>query len=95
MYSVKQLFKQEPAAIKAALTAVLSACIVAGVITVSAETLAAIGVAFELVLGLLWVRQLTVTKDALAQVNASQETARAEGAELARRPVRAPKQPKP
>lgn len=54
--------------VKTAIVAVLSALIITGVITISAESLAAWGVAVEVVLGLFYVRQATVSKDGLEQL---------------------------
>lgn len=68
-YSPKQLLAQEPSAVKAAILAILVALITTGVITLSSEAIAAWGLALELVLGLLYIRPLTVSKAGLSELD--------------------------
>lgn len=90
MYSLKTFLAQEPAAVKAALVALVSAAIVSGWFTISAEALAAWGTALELLLGLGYVRARTVTTSALQQVNDAQLQAIDLGRQLRRsRPLEA------
>lgn len=90
MYDPRQIFKQEPAAIKAALVALVTVFIVSGTITISSSTLASAGTAFELVAGLLYVRQLTVTKKALSDLKDAQDESELRGMAATRsRPLRA------
>lgn len=68
-YSFKQLFSQEPAAIKAAVYSVGAALITSGTLTCSVNTLASIIAPTEIILNLFYVRALTVTKSALNELN--------------------------
>jgi hypothetical protein len=80
MFSPRNLLTQEPAAIKAAVLAVLAALITTGVIGISAEAVAAWGLAIELVLGLLYVRSVTTSKVFAAEQQA--EALRTQRAEI-------------
>lgn len=71
MYSLSQIFKQEPAAIKSAIYSIGAALIVSGVLTMDVTTLAALIAPTEIILNLFYVRPLTVTKDALKELSSS------------------------
>lgn len=68
-YSFRQLFSQEPAAIKTAVYAVGAALITSGKITCSVETLASVIAPTEIILNLFYVRPLTVTRSALNELS--------------------------
>lgn len=65
MYSIKNVFKQEPNAIREAILAILAVLVMTDVIQVSEEVTAGIGLCVSIVLGLFYVRPLTASKDAL------------------------------
>lgn len=65
-YSLASLAKQEPNAIRSCALAIGAALVITGVVDVTAEALAAWGIALESLLTLLYVRPLSVSKDALA-----------------------------
>lgn len=68
MYSLAQVLKQEPAAVAAAAKVVLGVLVLVGVLTMSAEALAGWVIAIEALLNLFYVRPLTVSKDALSNL---------------------------
>lgn len=70
-YSPQQVLTQEPSAVKAAALAILAALVVTDVIDLTGDQIAAWGLALELVLGLLYVRPLSVSKSGLAEVEAA------------------------
>lgn len=75
MYSIKQVFKQEPAVIVTALMAWLAVAVVAGWIDWSKETLTTFQSALTGTLLLAWVRQATITKDGLNEVQKAVDAA--------------------
>lgn len=72
MYSIKQVFKQEPAAIVAVLMGWLMVAVVAGWVTMSSATLQAVNSAGVGTLLLAYVRPLTSSRDGLQQVHDAQ-----------------------
>lgn len=72
-YSLKNVFKQEPAAIRAAVLAVLGVLVMTGVVTLSAQAVAGIGVSVSLVLDLFYVRPLSASKSALHELSEASE----------------------
>lgn len=62
MYSIKEFLKQEPAVIKAAILSVIAAVIAIGGWSIHSDILIPVGVAFETVLGLFYVRGLSTSK---------------------------------
>lgn len=56
MYNVKEVLNKEPAAVKAALVATATAVIFTGDFDLDGETVAAWGLAVEVLLGLFYVR---------------------------------------
>lgn len=69
MYSLGQILRQEPNAIRTALLAILGALVITGVVELDAEEVAAWGIAAETVLTLLYVRPLSVSKDSLNELD--------------------------
>lgn len=65
MYSIRNVFKQEPNAIREAVIAVLAVLVMTGVVDISAEATAGIGLCVSLVLGLFYVRPLSTSTSAL------------------------------
>lgn len=88
MYSIKQLLKQEPAAIVSVIIMWLTVLVVSGQITWSAETLQAINGAGVASMLLFWVRPATVTKDALSQFAQAQDHATLKGVEIGKMSAR-------
>jgi hypothetical protein len=74
MYNLRNVFAREPNAIREAILAILGIFVMLGVIDVSAEVVAAVGVAISLVLGLFYVRPLTASKDALNELGEAEST---------------------
>lgn len=68
MYSLKNILKQNPLAVKSAIFAILGALVITGVVTLSAEALAAWGVAIEMVLNLFYVSPSTVNRSKLEEL---------------------------
>lgn len=68
MYSIKQLFMQEPNTVRSAVMAIIGALVITGVINLSVEALAEWGVAFELTITLFYVRPLSVSKAGLRAI---------------------------
>jgi len=62
-YSLKAIFDKEPVAIAGAIRGVLWVLVLAGVLVWDAKLLAGVGVALELVLGLLARQAVTPTAD--------------------------------
>lgn len=56
MYSPREIFHREPAALKTAFTVVAAALVITGLIELSGEAVAAWAVAIEVVLSLFYVR---------------------------------------
>ena len=73
MYSPRQVFKQEPAAVKTAIMTILAALVLSGVISADEKTLVAWGLAIEFLLNLFYVRPATVTRDALNELSRGQD----------------------
>lgn len=71
MYRLSSIFTQEPTAVKAAVLAILVALVTTDVVNLTGDQIAAWGLALELVLGLLYVRPLSVSKSGLAEVQAA------------------------
>ncbi len=69
VYSLKNILKQNPLAVKSAAMAILGALVVTGVITLSSEAIAAWAVAIEMVLNLFYVSPSTVNRAKLEQLN--------------------------
>jgi hypothetical protein len=65
MYSVKNILKQEPMAISAAIIAVLNTFVLAGLIHLTKDVVIATNTSLVLVLGLFYVRPFTTSTDAL------------------------------
>jgi hypothetical protein len=68
MYNIRNVFKQEPNAIREAVIAIFGVLVMTGVVNLSAEAVAGVGVVVSLVLGLFYVRPLTTSKDALREL---------------------------
>lgn len=69
MYSIKNVFTQEPAQVKSAFLAILAALVITGTVNLSGEATAAIGIAVEVLLNLFYVRPLTASKSALSELD--------------------------
>lgn len=65
MYSIRNILVQEPNAVRGAVLAVLAVLVMTQVVTVSAEAVAGIGLAVEVVLNLFYVKPLSVSRDAM------------------------------
>lgn len=72
MYSLRQILKQEPAAVKAALLAVVAAVVGVKNYHIDSDSLLQVGVALELVLGLFYVRRFSKSN---AQADADTQSA--------------------
>lgn len=70
MYSLRNIFLQEPNAVRTAVVAILAALVVTEVIDISTEAVAAWGIVIEVVLTLFYVRPLSVSKEGLRQLKA-------------------------
>lgn len=68
MYSIAEILKKEPVAVAGALKTVLLALVLAGVITMGNDVLAAVIIAVEVVLSLLYVRPRSVSVAALEEL---------------------------
>lgn len=68
MYSMKNLLQREPNAIREFVLAVLGVLVMTGVVHISAEAVAGIGLVVSSGLGLLYVRQMTVSKAGLRKL---------------------------
>lgn len=73
MYSIKNVFKQEPNAIKAAIVTLLATLVMAGVVNLSGEQVAGYGLALEVLLGLFYVRPLSISKKAIDDLAAGKD----------------------
>lgn len=69
MYDPRNIFKQEPNAIREAILAILAVLVMTDVVDISEEATAGIGLCVSLVLGLFYVRPLTASKDALQSLS--------------------------
>lgn len=65
MYSIRNVFRQEPNAIREAILAILAVLVMTDVVNISEEATAGIGLCVSLVLGLLYVRPLSASTSAL------------------------------
>lgn len=65
MYSVRNIFTQEPETVKGAALTVLAALVLVNAINLSGEATAGFGLMIERVLSLFYVRPLTASKAAL------------------------------
>lgn len=68
MYSLGQVLKQEPSAVKEFVTTVLGTLVLMGVIDVSKDVIVGSGILISVLLGLFYVRPLTASKDAINQL---------------------------
>jgi hypothetical protein len=68
MYSPKRLLTQEPNAVSAAVMAVLNIFIMTGALDWNADVVAGVNTALVLVLGLVYVRPLSVSKSGLEEL---------------------------
>lgn len=75
MYSLRQLLKQEPSAVKEFVTTVLGTLVLMGVIDVSKDVIVGSGILISVLLGLFYVRPLTSSKDAINQLSVLQPLA--------------------
>ncbi len=62
MYSLKNVLLQKPDQVKRTVLSILGLLVLAGAITISADTAVAWAIAIENVLGMLYVSPLTVSK---------------------------------
>jgi len=69
MYSVKNLFKQEPTAISAFVVATLNVFVLAGIIHLTKDVILATNTSLVLGLGLFYVRPLTTSRSALQELD--------------------------
>lgn len=72
MYSLKQLLRQEPSAVKEFVTTVLGTLVLMGVIDVSKDVIVGSGILISVLLGLFYVRPLTASRDAINQLSVLQ-----------------------
>lgn len=72
-YSLANVFTQEPGRVKTAILAVLATLVITGVVTVSVQGAAAIGVAVEALLDLFYVRPLTVSTRSLGELKTTKK----------------------
>lgn len=68
MYSIRNILVQEPNAVRGGVLAVLAVLVMTQVVTVSAEAVAGIGLAVEVVLNLFYVKPLSVSRDAMSKL---------------------------
>lgn len=68
MYSFKRVIAQEPNAVAAALMALLNVFVMTGVVSWGGDVVAGVNTALVLVLGLFYVRPLSVSKSGLEEI---------------------------
>ena len=69
MYSVKNLFLQEPTAISAFIIATLNVFVLAGIVALSKDVVLATNTSLVLGLGLFYARPLTASKSAMKELD--------------------------
>lgn len=69
MYSFRQVFKQEPNAIREVVLLTLGVLVALDVIQISEEVTAMVGVLISALLGLFYVRPLSVSRDAIRELD--------------------------
>lgn len=69
MYSLKNIFKQEPNAIREAILSILAVLVMTDVVEISEEATAGIGLMVSVILGLFYVRPLSASVDALKELS--------------------------
>jgi len=62
MYSLKNIFLQEPESVKGLVMTLLGLAVLTGMVHASGEVIAGIGLAVERLLGFFYVRPLTASK---------------------------------
>ncbi len=68
MYSIKAILTQEPNSVSATIIAILNLLVLAGVVHLTGQTIAAANTAVVLLLGLFYVRPLTTSKSAMNEL---------------------------